>query len=99
MVLNLKLDELNLFNSILSSPHDILAKDVEDAESQMDVDKHDLEEAHAATTFAEETEVFDKALLAYDVPEQSITQSKWDQLVADVAEVKAINWLSMLLIK
>lgn len=75
VILNPTPDEFNFFNSILSSPHDILTKGVEDDEAQMDVDKDDLEEAHAATTFVKLNGVFDKAPHANEVPEQSVPQS------------------------
>ena len=65
----------------------------------MEVDKADLEEAEAATSFAKKTRVYDKAPVVESTPladkappqvsEPSIPQANWYKLVADVAEVKA----------
>ena len=52
VVFNLRPDKVNFFNFILSNPHDILAKGVEDDESQMDVGKDDLEEVQVVVVFA-----------------------------------------------
>ena len=46
----------------MSSPHDILAKGVDDDNaSQMNVDQENLEEVAVAVDIAEKTKVFDKA--------------------------------------
>ena len=52
VVLNPRPDEQTFYNAILSNPHDILARGVEDYTiAKMQVDKEDLEEAEAAATF------------------------------------------------
>ena len=90
VILNSRLDEQTFYNYILSSPHDILTRGVEDdATIEIQVDKEDLEKAKVTTSFVEKEGLFHTKPLVNEVPEASILQSKWDQLVADGAEVKA----------
>ena len=100
MVLNQRLDEEEFYKTILHPTDDILARGVEGVDA-IEVDKDDLEEAEAATSFAEKTGVFDKALAAESTApapaettppqalEPSISKAIFDKLVADVVEVKA----------
>ena len=82
--------EVEFFNTIMSSPHDILARVVDDDVAiDMDVEKNDLEEAQNVAAFTEKERVFDKTPLANKVPKMAIPQSKWEKLVANVAKVKA----------
>ena len=99
VVLNQRPNEVEFYNTILHSTHDILVRDVDNEDAQMEVDKEDLEEAETAASFAEKIGVFDKAPAAESTPpadkappqalEPSIPQASWDKLVADMAEVKA----------
>ena len=61
MVLNPIPNEVEFYNTILYSTHDILARGVDNDDAQMKVNKEDLEEAEATTAFAEKIGVFDKS--------------------------------------
>ena len=93
VVLNPRPSEVEFYNTILYSTHDILVKSTDDDDAQIEVDKEDLKEVEAATAFAEKNGIFDKAPPADKTPPEvsqpSIPQGTWDKLVADVAEVKA----------
>ena len=87
--MKLKPTKVEFFNTIMSSPHDILAIGIDDDVAiDMDVDNNDLEKTQTVTTFAEKKRVFDKAPSVDEVPEMAIPQSKWEKLVVDVIEVK-----------
>ena len=60
MVLNPIPNEVEFYNTILYSTHDILVRGVDNDDAQIKVDKEDLEEAEAAAAFAKKTGVFDK---------------------------------------
>ena len=60
MILNQRPNEVEFYNTILYSTHDILVKGVDNDDAQIKVDKEDLEEAEAAVAFAKKTRVFDK---------------------------------------
>ena len=103
VVLNQRPDEEEFYKTIFHCTNDILSRGVEGAKA-MEVDKQDLDEAEAATSFTKKIEVFDKAPAAECTPptekappqalEPSIPQASWDKLVVGVAEVKA-NQLEM----
>ena len=99
VVLNLRPNEVEFYNTILHSTHDILARGIDNEDAQMEVDKEDLEEAEAVMSFIEKIGDSDKTLASEStlptdkaspqVSEPSIPQANWDKLVAGVAEVKA----------
>ena len=99
VVLNPRPNEVEFYNILLHSPHDILARGVGNDDAQMEVDKKDLDEAKAEAFFVEKTGVFDKAPPADKIPpidkappqvsEPSIPRANWDKLVASTTEVRA----------
>ena len=93
VILHSRPNEVEFYNTIVHSTHDILDRGVDDDGAQMEVDKEDFEEVEITAAFVKKTEVFTKAPPTNKAPpqvlESSIPQASWDKLVVDVAKVKA----------
>ena len=96
-VLNPKMEEVEFYNTIIPFTDVILRRG--EGVDVMEVDKDDLEEVEAATSFVEKAGVFDKALdiespqsterTPPQALEPSMPNATFDKLVSDVAELKA----------
>ena len=93
VILNPRVEEEDFYMKIRHSPYNVLGGRDENNEVEMNVDIVDVQEAQIAEAIAEAW-VFDSPPHEAKVrelfsQEPYISQSKWDKLVVDIAEVKA----------
>ena len=93
MILNPRAEKKGFYMKIKHNPHDKLGGRVENDKFKMNVDTMDVQEAQTVEAIVKEAGVFDSPPHEAKVSESSsqepsISQSKWDKLVVDVAEVK-----------